>query len=87
MKKGIRENFATVFALHGGATGLYNWTLEDKANLKAFYLAYGKMVPKEIKTEDANKTHEQFIRLHQSQEEQKRIDKGTPHKLIEVNVE
>lgn len=87
MKKGIRENFATVFALHGGATGLYNWTLEDKANLKAFYAMFAKMVPKEIKLEDTNKTHEQFIKLHQEQAEQKRIAKGTPHKLIEVNVE
>ena len=87
LTKGIREQFNIVFALHGGATGLYNWTLKDESNLKAFYLMYAKMVPKELKIEDANRTHEQFIKLTQAQEEQRRIDKGTPVKMIDVSAE
>lgn len=91
-----KEVFSLAFNRLGGVERLVKWAegLEGTCttpakgnNLKIFYTLFAKTLPKELKTEDMNKSQENFIKLIQAQEEQKRIEKGTPTKLIEASVE
>lgn len=82
--KSIRDQFGEAFEKLGGVDELINWARDNK---KSFYSLFAKMVTKEIKLEDVNKSQENFVKLIQAQEEQKRIDKGTPVKMIDVDVE
>lgn len=77
----MRENWCEVFSLMGGIQGLLAWGMENQT---AFYKTYAKLAPKEIITEDKNRTHDQFVKWIQDQEEKEQI--GTPLKLIEGGV-
>ena len=93
-----RDVFSQAFLEIGGVSALVKWargltgtctTLKagDKDNLKDFYKLFAKTLPKEIKTEDVNKTQENFVKWIQAEEERLRIEKGTPVKLIEASAE
>ncbi len=88
-----REVFSEAFLNLEGVEGLVKWAkgLEGTCtspkngnNLKLFYTLFAKTLPKEIKTEDRNKTHEQFIKWIQSEEAKKLAESGQPTALIEA---
>ncbi len=79
--KKIREQFGDCFERMGGVEGLYEWAQE---NLKSFYTLYAKMAEKHIKTEDTNKTHEQFIEMIRIEQEQRRIESGKPVMVLDA---
>ena len=54
-------------------------------NLKLFYTLFAKTLPKEIKTEDKNKTQENFVKWIQAEEERLKLEKGSPAKMIECS--
>lgn len=83
----MRQSFYDVFARNGGTQGLYDWSNESKDNKRTFYLMCIKILPKEIKTEDLNRTHEQFIELMKLEKEHKQLTAGKPLELVEASSE
>ncbi|MGR3303654.1 MAG: hypothetical protein ACUZ8I_14310 [Candidatus Scalindua sp.] len=92
--KVTRHVFNDAFIELGGVSRLMRWaqgyettcTTEakpDKTNLKHFYTLFAKVLPKEIKTEDMNRTHEQFIELIQMENQHMLDTKGKPLELVE----
>ena len=77
----IREKFGECFDRMGGVDALLEWAEDNK---KSFYSMYAKMASKEIKMENTNRTHEQFIELMKLETEQKQLDKGKPMMLVDV---
>lgn len=93
-----REVFSQAFIELGGVDRLMRWaqgyettcTEEAKpatSNMKHFYTLFAKVLPKEIKIEDTNRTHEQFIELINAENKQLELTKGEPTGLIEVSSE
>ena len=91
-----RKVFSEAFIGLGGVDRLIQWakglegtcaTPQNGDNMKEFYKLFAKTLPKEIKTEDVNKTQENFVKWIQAEEERLRIEKGTPAKLIEASAE
>jgi len=80
----IREKFGECFDRMGGVEALFEWAKDNK---KSFYSMYAKMVTKEIKTEDKNKSHDQFVKWIQEQEAEELEGKGKPLMLIDSPVE
>ena len=78
-----REVFNLAFTELGGVQRLVEWAEKDD-NLKHFYTLFAKVLPKEIKTEDQNRTHEQFIELMMMDEERKKLEEGKPAMLIDA---
>jgi len=78
-----REVFNLAFTELGGVRRLVEWAEKDD-NLKHFYTLFAKVLPKEIKTEDQNRTHEQFIELMMMDEERKKLEEGKPAMLIDA---
>lgn len=76
-----REVFNEAFQLLGGVPALVAWSKEE-GNMKHFYTLFAKVLPKEIKTEDLNRTHEQFVELMRLLDEQKKLDEGKPAALL-----
>jgi len=77
----IREKFGECFDKLGGVDALHTWA---KKNPKSFYTMYGKMASKEIKMENTNRSHEQFIELMRMEGEQRKLEEGKPSALIDV---
>ena len=91
--KATRHVFNEAFLKLGGVEALVKWahglegtcTTPTKGdNMKHFYTLFAKTLPKEIKTEDMNRTHEQFIELIQMENQNKLETKGQPLELIEA---
>ncbi len=91
-----REVFSQAFLELEGVAGLVKWAkgLEGTCtvpkngdNLKDFYKLFAKTLPKEIKTEDKNKTQENFVKWIQAEEERLSLEKGTPAKMIDAPCE
>jgi len=91
-----REVFSEAFIGLGGADRLIKWanglegtctTPKNGDNLKAFYTLFVKQLPKEIKTEDLNKSQENFVRYIQAQEARLKLESGTPAKMIDVSAD
>lgn len=91
-----RAVFSEAFIGLGGVDRLIKWakglegtctTPKNGDNMKDFYKLFAKTLPREIKTEDVNKSQENFVKYIQAQEERMRIEKGTPVKMIDVEVE
>ena len=91
-----RQVFSDAFVELGGVSRLMRWaqgyettctteTKPEKTNLKHFYTLFAKVLPKEIKTEDMNRTHEQFIELINAENKQLELTKGEPAGLIEAS--
>ncbi len=82
-----REVFSDAFLQLGGVKGLMTWARgEDHngdSNLRHFYSLFAKTLPREIKTEVVNRTHEQFIEL--MLEKQKSLIEQKPVALIEIS--
>ena len=78
-----REVFNLAFTELGGVRRLVEWAEKDD-NLKHFYTLFAKVLPKEIKTEDQNRAHEQFIELMMMEEEQRKLEEGKPFEFIEA---
>jgi hypothetical protein len=94
LTKVTREVFSEAFIQLGGVPRLMKWaeglegtctTAKNGDNLKLFYTLFAKVLPKEIKTEDLNRTHEQFIELMKMDKEQKVLTAGQPLELVEVS--
>ncbi len=90
-----REVFSKAFLELGGIDALVKWAKgltgtctvpKNGDNLKHFYKLFAKTLPKEIKTEDINKTQENFVKWIQAEEEKLRLEEGRPNKLIDANV-
>jgi hypothetical protein len=81
-----REVFSLAFAELGGVQRLVEWAEKDD-NLKHFYTLFAKVLPKELKVEDQNRTHEQFIELMMKEAEQKEIEEGKPFELVDTAAE
>ncbi len=90
-----REVFSKAFVQLGGVDRLVRWAegLEGTCtvpkngnNLKDFYKLFAKTLPKEImnKTEDVNKSQENFVRWIQAEEEKLRLEEGRPDKILDV---
>lgn len=86
-----REVFNLAFEQLGGVPALVRWanglegtctTAKNGNNLKHFYTLFAKVLPKEIKTEDVNRTHEQFVEFMKLQDDQKKLDEGKPATLL-----
>ena len=77
----IREKFGECFDRMGGVDALLDWA---EGNKKSFYNIYAKMASKEIKMENTNRTHEQFIELMMLEKEQRKLDKEKPVVLIDT---
>ena len=94
--KATREVFTKAFFMLGGEDRLARWaegyettcTTEKKNgnNLKQFYTLFAKTLPKHVKTEDINKSQENFVKWIQAEEERLRLEAGQPHKLIDSPV-
>jgi hypothetical protein len=96
LTKVTREVFSEAFIHLGGAKGLIKWakglegtctTAKNGDNMSMFYTLFAKTLPKEIKTEDLNRTHEQFIELMKEDKEHKQLTAGKPLELVEVSPE
>ncbi len=83
----MKEEIVEVFNLHGGAQGLFEWSAKSDANRKVFYLIWSKMIPKETKTEDINKTQENFVKWIQAEEEKLKLAEGKPSKILDAPAE
>ncbi len=88
-----REVFSQAFLELGGVDALVKWakglsgtctTPKNGDNLKHFYKLFAKTLPKEIKTEDLNKTQENFVKYIQAQEEKQRLAEGKPVKILDA---
>jgi hypothetical protein len=77
----IREKFGECFDRMGGVDALLEWA---EGNKKSFYNIYAKMASKEIKMENTNRTHEQFIEMMMLEGEQKKLEEGKTAALINV---
>jgi hypothetical protein len=77
----IREKFGECFDRMGGVDALLEWAVSNK---KSFYNIYAKMASKEIKMENTNRTHEQFIEFMKLEAEQMQLDKGKPMMLVDA---
>lgn len=80
----VRDCFFTVFEQLGGSQGLYDWANKNDQNKKAFYTMCVKLSPKEIKTENMNRTHEQFIEAIMQENKRLELSRGKPSALIEI---
>ena len=81
-----REVFNLAFTELGGVQRLVEWAEKDD-NLKHFYTLFAKVLPKEVKTEDQNRTHEQFIEWSEQKDRELLAEAGKPAGLIEAPVE
>jgi hypothetical protein len=80
--KVTRQVFNDAFLELGGVPALVEFAKESTTNMRHFYTLFAKVLPKEVKTEDMNRTHEQFIELMKLENEQREIDKGKPVALL-----
>ncbi|MEE9215107.1 MAG: hypothetical protein V3U54_10005 [Thermodesulfobacteriota bacterium] len=78
----IRQKFGECFDRMGGVDALLEWAEDNKSQ---FYNMFSKMATKEIKTEDKNKSQENFVKWIQAEEEKLRLEEGTPAKMIECS--
>lgn len=76
--------FDLAFKKLGGWKGLVKWA--KNGHLGEFYTLYVKRQPKHIKTEDTNKTHEQFIQMIKNEQEQRQLEKGKPVMVLDAPV-
>lgn len=82
-----REVFSDAFIQLGGVPRMLKWAQEkDKEgntpNMSLFYTLFAKVLPKEIKTENLNRTHEQFIEMIRHMDTQDQIAQGRPAMLM-----
>ena len=94
--KATREVFTKAFFMLGGEDRLVKWanglegtctTPKNGDNLKHFYTLFVKQLPKHVKTEDVNKSQENFVKWIQAEEAKRKLEAGTPAKLIEGSAE